>query len=295
MNKITKSGIYCIVNLANEKRYVGQSVSIKKRIAEHLRHLRKGKHGCKHLQAAFNKYGELFFEYKILEICEKGELTKREQYWMDFFGYDETYNTAPAAGSNAGMKASEETRAKLSGENHPLYGKTGEDHPRYGKAHSAETRAKISVSLLGENNPNFGKSKTMEQRAKISAALIGNIITVATRAKLSAKMSGENNPNYGKTPTEETRAKMSASHKGHIPTKEHRAKLSAAKLGHYVSEETRAKVSAFHRGRVFTEEHRAHLSEAHKGINLTAETRAKMPEAAKRGWETRRERMAANG
>ena len=63
--------------------------------------------------------------------------------------------------SHTGKTVSEETRKKISenhadvsGENHPMYGRTGENHPMYGKHHSEEARKKMSEAKSGENNPN---------------------------------------------------------------------------------------------------------------------------------------------
>lgn len=85
-----------------------------------------------------------------------------------------------------GTHHTEETRAKISGENHHMYG----------KHHSEETRAKLSSALSGENSPwygKFGENSPMyvnkETRAKISAANRGKQHSEETLAK----MSGENN------------------------------------------------------------------------------------------------------
>lgn len=59
-----------------------------------------------------------------------------------------------------GKSYSAETKAKISktlisieitGENHPMFGKTGKNHPPEGGAHSAETIAKMSETHLGKN------------------------------------------------------------------------------------------------------------------------------------------------
>lgn len=63
-------GIYKIVNLAKGDCYVGQSQNVKKRISEHFRLLRNGKHGNARLQNAFNKYGEDNFQWHLEAICE---------------------------------------------------------------------------------------------------------------------------------------------------------------------------------------------------------------------------------
>ena len=77
---------------------------------------------------------------------------------------------------------------------------------------SEETRVKMSKASKGELNPMFGKSHTAESRAKVSASLIGN-----TRA-LGHKHSEETRVNMsearmGHIVTEETRANMSISQK----------------------------------------------------------------------------------
>lgn len=208
-----KSGIYKIENLVNGKVYVGQAVDIKKRLRDHIRNLNKGIHGFKgvvqggpdiidHLQCAWNEYGSESFVVGVIEYIEDlGQLTPREQYWMDLTQcYDSAfgYNECKVAGSCRGVKRSEETRVKMSeakkGENHPLYGKRGENNPNYGKHPTEETKQKISEAKKGakyhmygrqgkrgEDNPNYGKHRTEE-----------------TKQKISESHMGEKNPNYGK-------------------------------------------------------------------------------------------------
>lgn len=64
------AGIYKIVNRASGKAYVGQSVRIKKRVAEHFRLLELGKHPNKHLQRSFDKHGRESFEWSMEVVCE---------------------------------------------------------------------------------------------------------------------------------------------------------------------------------------------------------------------------------
>lgn len=78
-------GIYKIENIINGKVYVGQSVNIKQRWAEHRSMLRNNYHENQHLQNAWNKYGEENFIHSIIEECTQEQLNEREKYWMDYY------------------------------------------------------------------------------------------------------------------------------------------------------------------------------------------------------------------
>lgn len=106
-----QTGVYLIVNTLNDKVYVGSaSISFKQRWKGHRDELRGDRHKNRHLQRAWNKYGESSFEFVILEVCKQSSCVDREQYWMDFYevmNKDKGYNISPTAGSTFGVKFSE--------------------------------------------------------------------------------------------------------------------------------------------------------------------------------------------
>ena len=59
--------IYKIRNVVNGKFYVGSTINQKDRFRNHRRLLRKNRHHCAHLQAAWNKYGEDCFKFEVIE------------------------------------------------------------------------------------------------------------------------------------------------------------------------------------------------------------------------------------
>jgi group I intron endonuclease len=78
------SGIYQILNKINGKKYVGSSKDIRYRWNQsHRPQLRSGNHCNRHLQSAWNKYGEENFEFKKLESCDEKILLEREGYWIE--------------------------------------------------------------------------------------------------------------------------------------------------------------------------------------------------------------------
>lgn len=78
-------GIYLIKNIITKKVYVGCSLNIKDRWKSHRVSLKRKKHHSIHLQRAWNKYGENCFIFGVLEFCEKEDLQKMEQYYLDFY------------------------------------------------------------------------------------------------------------------------------------------------------------------------------------------------------------------
>lgn len=57
MKREVISGIYCIENIVNRKKYIGGSTNIYRRFLEHKSELKCGTHHNDYLQKSYNKYG----------------------------------------------------------------------------------------------------------------------------------------------------------------------------------------------------------------------------------------------
>jgi group I intron endonuclease len=79
------TGIYMIKNELNGKVYIGSSINIKARWARHKTQLKNNIHTSKHLQSAYNKYGADKFFFEIIQYCDRNDLAKNEQWWIDHF------------------------------------------------------------------------------------------------------------------------------------------------------------------------------------------------------------------
>lgn len=94
-------GIYCIENTINHKKYIGSSVDIYRRWAQHRRELKGNYHYNHHLQNACNKYKIENFKFYIIERCDECIRIEKEQYWIDCYNSANEnfgYNIAQFAG-----------------------------------------------------------------------------------------------------------------------------------------------------------------------------------------------------
>jgi group I intron endonuclease len=166
---MAKGGIYKILNIKNNKFYIGSSKNLIKRKNQHFLFLKLNIHHNKHLQNSWNKYEPENFIFEILEICDQGDLLIKEQYYIDTLRPH--YNISPTAGSTSGYKHTEDTKKILS-----------EIHK--GKTVSEEVKKRMSESKKGILNSSFGKKMSDETKAKISKATKG-----------IKRNCGKNNPN----------------------------------------------------------------------------------------------------
>jgi len=108
------SGIYKIQSIVKPDRiYIGSAIDITVRWKNHLKLLRRNKHHSVKLQNHYNKYGEFDLQFLILLGCEKEDLVKIEQYFLD--SYKHYFNICSKAYSSLGIK--HPNRKKLSIEN----------------------------------------------------------------------------------------------------------------------------------------------------------------------------------
>ena len=119
--KNDKCGIYKIENKVNKKVYIGLSKAIYKRWDDHKYHLRHHKHYNKHLQRAWDKYGEDNFEFSVVEEVSEGKLEEAERKYISMYesnDYDKGYNN-----SDGGEKCkwNEETNRKRKEANEKYY------------------------------------------------------------------------------------------------------------------------------------------------------------------------------
>ncbi len=83
------SGIYKITNVINNKVYIGSSKDIYRRWIQHKNKLNHNKHLNRHLQFAWNKYGEENFTFEIIELCDEESLLINEQKWYEYYNSGE--------------------------------------------------------------------------------------------------------------------------------------------------------------------------------------------------------------
>lgn len=170
------SGIYCIENIANGRKYVGSALTIANRWKQHRRQLVENRHHSRFLQRAWNKYGELSFSFKVLLYCDKQNLLTYEQTLIDAWHPD--YNICPTAGSQLGYRHSPQSRRRMSESNN----RTG--NPGY--RHTEKSKIQIAENRKGKG----GGPRSPERCAKISAALRGRPVSQEIRAMISKALTG---------------------------------------------------------------------------------------------------------
>src|SRR6266567_5214805 len=109
-------GIYEICHVSSGRVYIGSAICVRCRWNEHRRELREGIHRNTYLQRTWNKYGEDYFSFTLLEECQPFALIEREQYWLDFTRCADStvgFNHAPTAQSQLGFKHSPESIEKI--------------------------------------------------------------------------------------------------------------------------------------------------------------------------------------
>jgi group I intron endonuclease len=167
-------GIYKIINIVNNKFYVGSAVDLKRRKARHFSELRNGRHNNRHLQAAWIKYGEAAFIFVVVEeLPLDTDLLATENVWLkEHVGKDYCYNIGVDATA-------------------PMLGVGGEASPTWGYRHTKASLQRIGIASKA-------RVQSEEEKAKRRVTMRGKPQPAETRAKISATLSGEGNFWYGK-------------------------------------------------------------------------------------------------
>jgi group I intron endonuclease len=224
------SAIYKIQSKVHPDRfYIGSTSNIGERWYNHLKELKSNKHQNPKLQYHFNKYGESDLQFSILIGCNKEDLLKQEQFFLD--SLNPWFNILKLAGGTSGKDVSLTTRERMSkshkGLNTWIKGrKLTEEHkrkislafkgriaPNKGVKMSEETRMKMSKSQIGNTNskgniPTEYNRKRTRKVNKGNKYALGSQRTEEFKKNKSESLVGEKNHFFGKHHTEETKAKI---------------------------------------------------------------------------------------
>lgn len=165
-------GIYKIINVVNNKFYIGSAVNFSRRKSRHFSELRHNKHNNRWLQASWNKHGESAFVFAVVEeVQDKKLLLEAENRWLkEHVGKDYCYNIGVDATA-------------------PMLGMSGDASPTWGRKRTPKELAAQSWK---------GKTHTQKTKELIRRAKLGHVVSTSTRSKISATLSGEGNYWYGK-------------------------------------------------------------------------------------------------
>jgi len=170
MEKEVYGYIYCITNLVNNKKYIGQtSRTIEQRKLEHIRHRNSLDFP---LYRAFRKYGLENFIWESLDIgLDQEDLNKKEIYYIEYFNtykQKKGYNDVPGGRGGAGFlgkKHSEQTKKQMS-----------ESQKKREKVVITDSwRKAIGDSKRGLNSPRKRKVKNLDTGEEFEAIVFASI------------------------------------------------------------------------------------------------------------------------
>lgn len=171
------SGVYGIFSKIDNRVYIGSATNFDLRKKTHFDKLKSNVHVNKPLQNFVNKYGIENVEFRILAKCPSEYCIKLEQFFLDNF--DNKFNIRLIAESNFGLKASNETKQKMSIKQKQRSKEIIDNNKN--RIVSKETKSKMSKA---------GKNKVFTDEHKQNLKLAAQ-----KRSKeLSQKHKGDNNP-----------------------------------------------------------------------------------------------------
>jgi group I intron endonuclease len=180
-------GIYIIKNIVKNKIYIGCSIHLNKRIAEHKNMLIKNKHENKYLQNSVNKYGIDRFVFDILvddDSLSIEELWELEEMYIRLFNTTNKkigYNLCFGGKGTKGRYWSEEEK---------------QERILLAKRLNYADRLNTSEAKEKRRNLNIDRSymKTKEFRNKMSNSMKGRVFSEEHKINKSLAQMGKNNP-----------------------------------------------------------------------------------------------------
>jgi group I intron endonuclease len=267
MQNLPNPGIYKITCIPTQKVYIGQSISIKKRIQYHRQDLEKNRHHNDYLQAAHNKYGIENFKFEAIEYPEDTSpenLTAREQYWIDFFDSmnpEKGFNLKEAGPAG---QPNEDTRKKM-GAAHKKNWETRDRTVTEEEKNRLREISKKGTEVL-QNRP-----MSEETKRKISEANRGRQVSEEEKERLREMSRKQAELNRGKK-----RPPMS---------EEQKEKLREVHVGRKASEETKRKMSESHKRKAIEDpDYRKNRSRS-----TSEETKEKLRETTRAYWERKKQ------
>ena len=282
------SGIYLITCTGNKKQYVGSTKDFAVRKRLHWSELRLGKHGNRHMQRSWNKYGAESFEWAVLEeVADLDRLLAREQYWIDTL--HPAFNDMPnAARPSLGKKHSAETRAKISDAV-----KRGMQRPEVRQRLSKSTKQAWESGQFADRPPHSEETKAKIRTARAKQAEQQREQSAAKRAEKEAGREAREQvrreklrkANTGKKPSKATRQKLREAATKQMSDPAQRQKHQQATREAMQRPEVKEK----HRKGIanrppVSAETREKIGKAHQGRKRPPETGQKIAEAQRARW-----------
>lgn len=196
------SGTYQIVNLINNKKYVGSSKNIIRRWFIHKSALKNNRHHCVYLQRSWNKHGEATFKFEILKALDHP--TEEQLFAEELIAIKELlpeYNVgAVGGGDNLTKNPNRENIIRRMTES-----------LRQRVSEMSECERQERWGRPGDKNPNWKGGRTFCE--------CGTRITSASNTCTSCRdRNGTKNSFYGKHHSTEFKKRLSEKRKGTIPT-----------------------------------------------------------------------------